>query len=129
MIDQHAVLCVGLDWHLLNTRMQTLRAAGFQVSAARDDAQARLLLRFFRFHAMVLCHSSHHAVGDDLVPDLRTIQPELPILELREEDQEPGKLVDVVLSVMCEGTPGSSPKLPYLSCWARCVGLERTIIH
>ncbi len=107
--------------------MEALKAVGFQVVAARDDNQARIMIQFLRFHAVVLCHPLHRDVQNTLVPDLRAAQPGLPILELREQDREPEKLIAAITALDGDTAPESPPKMPYLSCWARCTGLEQII--
>ena len=129
MNREQIVLCVGLDWHLLSTRMQTLKSAGFQVVLARDENQARTATNFFRFQAAVLCHSLRDDLQQALTADMRTVQPDLPILQLQAHDQEPAILIAAVSKVIGSLAAESRARTPYLSCSARCTGLEKDIAN
>ncbi len=127
MTQERAILCVGLDWPLLNARMQVLKSAGFQVVIARDENQARVVAHYLRFQAAVLCHSLRDDLQEELAADMREVQSGLPILQLQSHDREPEKLIAAVSAVTGSGMPASLPRAPYLSCWARCTGLEQAI--
>ena len=127
MTREQAVLCVGIDWHLLKTRMQTLKSAGFQVGIGRDEKQARAAAQLLRFQAVVLCHSLRDDLQQALTADMRKVQPALPILQLQAQDQSPETLIAAVSAVTGVAGAEPQPRVHYLSCWARCTGLERTI--
>ena len=127
MTHEHAVLCIGLDWPLLNARMRALKSAGFPVVLARDEKQARIVAGFFRFHAAVLCHSLREDLQEKLTADMRKVQPHLPILQLQAHDCEPDKLIAAVTAVTGMNVTTLALRPPYLSCWARCTGLEQAI--
>ena len=129
MTREQAVLCVGLDWHLLKGRMQTLKAAGFQVVIARDENQARTAAHYFRFRAAVLCHLLCDDLQQALTADVREVQPGLPILQLQAHHRSPDTLIAAVSAVAGSPVAEARTRTPYLSCWARCTGLEQDIAN
>jgi CheY-like chemotaxis protein len=73
---------------------QALRERGGRVLATRDPLEARELVRRLRIDLLVVAH-----VHSGLGPDLRTLQPDLPVLCL---DPEPMSLIEVERAVLAQ---------------------------
>lgn len=82
------ILVVGEDPSTLARTIRTSRESGFDVVGVKADADVRHVWRNGRFDAVVLRQGIDHEVRDEFLAEIRERDPDLPVFDRGDTDQE-----------------------------------------
>jgi hypothetical protein len=100
------ILSISRNPTLLATRNDALALSGYAVASPKQPSEGVLMLQRERFDAVVIGDSVEPEVRKVMIPALRNVRPELPILFVYAEPETPAEsLADVSVDV----TPGPTP--------------------